>query len=303
MDEQQNHQIRQAMTLIKHQKWQAASNILGNLLTITNAPIIVKKQVLVLVHLHQYVQAQNLVLDEPMLFLTTLTDAKLALQVFLANQHFMKARLFIVSASSAWQKELKQLITDSEQAAEIKYQETIKQALRRFYHLGDGNIRQQQEQLANAYDLPLNDFLLGIRFVLRDPFVQPLIKSDILETLRNIGLATNVTYLWLDNHEYQVIPAQLEALEELPIVQTVRRILRQRLANQDIMRYKLASQQFNLQLMFLFPRITTVITDPQHWVTVLLATIDGQKRQPTDQIVKWQKLIATRINELAQADR
>lgn len=303
MDERQKRQFRRAMVLIRQQKWQAASNILGNLLAITNTPVIVKKQVLVLVHLHQYVQAQNLVFDQPTLFLGTQVDAKLALQVLLANQHFIKARLFITGAPQTWQTELKQLITDSEQAAELKYQATIKQTLQQFYHLGDGNIRQQRERLDNAYNLPLNDFLLGTRFVLRDPFVQPLIKSDILEKLRAIGVATSVTYLWLDNHEYQVIPAQLKASDDLPIVHAVRRTLRKRLANQDIMRYQLASQQFNLQIMFLFPRITTVITDPQRWVAVLLATIDGQKIPTTDQAVKWQQLITTRINELAQGNK
>ncbi len=303
MDERQKRQFRRAMVLIRQQKWQAASNILGNLLAITNTPVIVKKQVLVLVHLHQYVQAQNLVFDQPTLFLGTQVDAKLALQVLLANQHFIKARLFITGAPQTWQTELKQLITDSEQAAELKYQATIKQTLQQFYHLGDGNIRQQRERLDNAYNLPLNDFLLGTRFVLRDPFVQPLIKSDILEKLRAIGVATSVTYLWLDNHEYQVIPAQLKASDDLPIVHAVRRTLRKRLANQDIMCYQLASQQFNLQIMFLFPRITTVITDPQRWVAVLLATIDGQKIPTTDQAVKWQQLITTRINELAQGNK
>lgn len=303
MDERQKRQFRRAMVLIRQQKWQAASNILGNLLAITNTPVIVKKQVLVLVHLHQYVQAQNLVFDQPTLFLGTQVDAKLALQVLLANQHFIKARLFITGAPQTWQTELKQLITDSEQAAELKYQATIKQTLQQFYHLGDGNIRQQRERLDNAYNLPLNDFLLGTRFVLRDPFVQPLIKSDILEKLRAIGVATSVTYLWLDNHEYQVIPAQLKASDDLPIVHAVRRTLRKRLANQDIMRYQLASQQFNLQIMFLFPRITTVITDPQRWVAVLLATINGQKIPTTDQAVKWQQLITTRINELAQGNK
>ncbi|WP_373842872.1 hypothetical protein [Limosilactobacillus sp.] len=303
MDERQKRQFRRAMILIRQQKWQAASNILGNLLAITNTPVIVKKQVLVLVHLHQYIQAQNLVFDQPTLFLGTQVDAKLALQVLLANQHFIKARLFITGAPQTWQTELKQLITDSEQAAELKYQATIKQTLQQFYHLGDGNIRQQRERLDNAYNLPLNDFLLGTRFVLRDPFVQPLIKSDILEKLRAIGVATSVTYLWLDNHEYQVIPAQLKASDDLPIVHAVRRTLRKRLANQDIMRYQLASQQFNLQIMFLFPRITTVITDPQRWVAVLLATINGQKIPTTDQAVKWQQLITTRINELAQGNK
>jgi hypothetical protein len=303
MDERQKRQFRRAMVLIRQQKWQAASNILGNLLAIANTPVIVKKQVLVLVHLHQYVQAQNLVLDQPTLFLGTQVDAKLALQVLLANQHFIKARLFIAGAPQTWQTELKQLITDGEQAAELKYQATIKQTLQQFYHLGEGNIRQQRERLDNAYNLPLNDFLLGTRFVFRDPFVQPLIKSDILEKLRAIGVATSVTYLWLDNHEYQVIPAQLKASDDLPIVHAVRRILRKRLANQDIMRYQLASQQFNLQIMFLFPRITTVITDPQRWVAVLLATIDGQKIPTTDQTAKWQQLITTRINELAQGNK
>lgn len=303
MDERQKRQFRRAMILIRQQKWQAASNILGNLLAITNTPVIVKKQVLVLVHLHQYIQAQNLVFDQPTLFLGTQVDAKLALQVLLANQHFIKARLFITGAPQTWQTELKQLITDSEQAAELKYQVTIKQTLQQFYHLGDGNIRQQRERLDNAYNLPLNDFLLGTRFVLRDPFAQPLIKSDILEKLRAIGVATSVTYLWLDNHEYQVIPAQLKASDDLPIVHAVRRTLRKRLANQDIMCYQLASQQFNLQIMFLFPRITTVITDPQRWVAILLATIDGQKIPTTDQAVKWQQLITTRINELAQGNK
>ncbi|MCH3922554.1 hypothetical protein [Limosilactobacillus sp.] len=302
MDEQQKRELRRALVLIKQEKWKAASEILGGLLADTTSPVLVFNQVLALYHDHQYVQALSLVVEEPTLFLKTRSDAELAVRVLLANRRYIKCRLLIAGTDPAWREKLLGLVVDSEQAAEVKYQATIQQTLRQFYHLGDGTILEQRERLNEAYELPLNEFLLGSRFVLRDPFVQPLIKSDIIETLRCIHLDAQLTYLWLDNQEYQVNPAQLVGSDELPAVKKVRQLIFDRLANQDAMRYQLANQQFDLQLMFLMPRVKEVIDDPASWAEELLVTIDGGKSTADSSAARWQKLIRTRISELAQGN-
>ncbi|WP_267201358.1 hypothetical protein [Limosilactobacillus kribbianus] len=302
MDEQQKRELRRALVLIKQEKWKTASEILGGLLMDTTSPILIRNQVLALYHDHQYVQALSFVLEEPALFLKTRSDVELAVRVLLANQRYLKCRLLIAGADPGWQEELLKIVVDSEQAAEIKYQVTLQQNLRQFYHLGDGTILEQRERLSEAYELPLNEFLLGSRFVLRDPFVQPLIKSDIIETLRCIHLDAQVTYLWLDNQEYQVNPAHLIASDELPVVKKVRQLIHDRLANQDAMRYQLANQQFDLQLMFLMPRIEDVIDDPTAWAEELLVTIDGGKSATDSAAARWQKLIRARISKLAQGN-
>ena len=80
-------------------------------------------------------------------------------------------------------------------------------------------------------------------------------------------------------------------------------MIAKRLADSDAIRYQMASQQLDLQLMFLYPRAGEVIADPNEWATVLLATLDGQQLGDATPTQSWQRRLMSLISTLAQNDK
>ncbi|MDD6432475.1 MAG: hypothetical protein PUF79_05045 [Lactobacillaceae bacterium] len=303
MNQGQTKRYQQAEKLIKQGKWGPAGDILDPLVTETADPAATRQLVRVLYKDHQYVQALSNVLDEPELFYQNEEFAGLAVKIMVQNQRFMLARLFVANGPMDWQQDLGTFIQDGEQITQTKYHQTIQQRLKTFYHLGDGNLMEQRQRLDEAYALPLDSFILGTKFVLRDPFVHYLIKADIIESLRKLGVDTQLDYLWIDDQEYQVNPAELPAQDDVPAVKTVRQIIQERLGDQDAISFQMANQQFDLQLMFLFPRAANVITDPTEWANVLLATLNGHEISDNTTAGRWQQRLMTLISTLAQAGK
>ena len=303
MNKEQTQRFQQAKALVKQEKWGPAGDILDTLVEATADPAATRLLVRVLDADHQYVQALSNVLEDPTLFWADEASAKLAVRLMVQNQRFMLARLFIADGPAKWRPALTTIAEDGEKAAQASYQQTIQQRLKDFYHLGDGNLMEQRQRLRDAYDLPLASFLLGTRFVLRDPFVHYLIKADIIESLRRIGVDAQLSYLWIDNQEYQVNPATLAAQDEVAAVKAVRRAIAEQLGDTDAIRYQMASQQLDLQLMFLYPRAIAVITDPQEWATVLIQTLDGQQLGDENATQRWQRRLMALISTLAQNEK
>ncbi|MFR0772025.1 MAG: hypothetical protein ACLSH6_10130 [Limosilactobacillus pontis] len=303
MNEQQVKRYRQAMELIRQEKWGAAAEVLNALAEETADPAVARQLVRALAADHQYVQALSNVLEAPDRFGNDVESAKLAVRLLVQNQRFMLARLFIADCSAEWQSDLMVIVVDGEHTAQIKYHQTIHQRLKDFYHLGDGSLMEQRQRLMEAYDLPLTSFLLGTRFVLRDPFAHYLIKADIIESLRRIEADVQLSYLWIDNQEYQVNPAKLVDQDELTAIKAVRQAITEQLGDTDAIRYQMANQQLDLQLMFLYPRAGQVITDPDKWARVLMATLDGQQLGDSTPTEKWQRCLMTQIATLTQNER
>ncbi len=303
MNKEQAQRFQQARELVKQEKWGPAGDILDTLVEKTADPAATRLLVRVLDADHQYVQALSNVLEDPTLFWTDEASAKLAVRLMVQNQRFMLARLFIADGPTKWRPALTTIAEDGEKAAQASYQQTIQQRLKDFYHLGDGNLMEQRHRLSDAYDLPLASFLMGTRFVLRDPFVHYLIKADIIESLRRVGVDTQLSYLWIDNQEYEVNPAKLVDQDDAPAVKAVRQAIAKQLGDTDAIRYQMASQQLDLQLMFLYPRAAAVITDPQEWATVLMTTLDGQELGDANATQRWQRRLMTLISTLAQGEK
>lgn len=300
MEKNNTTAYQKALELMGDQRWSEASALLEDLVAQKPEPEYVRSLVSSLSHDHQYMRAMDYLASDPTTFYHSLDWSKLAVTVFLASRYFISARLFVSGGPEKWRKKLTMTIATAEQVAEKEYTETIRQGLRRFYHLGDATVQNQQMRLREAYQLPLVTFLTGVKFVLRDPFVHSLVRANIIEVLRELKISESLTYYWLDKQEYQVIPAELPELENILAVKKVEQRLQERLANDNPSLYKAALQQLNLQLLFLMPRISKVITQPIQWADYLIATLNGQTLAGVpEEISSWQQLIMEKLEHLS----
>lgn len=294
-------QYLQATNFMAEKQWSKAAAILEELVIDNTQPEIVYDLVRALYHDQQYVRGMNYLLQSPEIFYTTIERAQLAVNVLLKCHYFIRARIFVTTGPHSWQEQFCKLIDEQEQVAQSEYQETISEGLQKFYHLGDGNVYEQQERLTAAYRLPLATFITGTRFVLRDPFVHPLVRSNIIEILRELQIATRLTYYWLDQKEHQVVPRRLLPLSNIPVLEKVKKYLQERLANNNHMLYQAAIEQLNLQATFLFPRVSAVIKDPNEWGKYLIGQLTGVSIKVAPETSKWQELLTSQIEKLARA--
>lgn len=300
MDKGQSEKYQQALQLMAEEKWLDSAVILEDLINESPNDDVNRHLVRALYEAKQYQRAFVYFVEQPLAFTETYSEACLGVQLMLHNQSYMAARQFIVELPTAWQGPLRRDVSEAEMAADQKYRVTIQTLLRSFYHLGDCSLSEQQERLSEAQQLPLNDYLTGAQFLLRDPFTHELIKASIIDTLRQATVNKELTLQWIDKQDYQINPSQLQAIDDLPVVKELRQELNRRLGSKNPTQFQLASQELRLQLMLLYPLIEEKVTSPGEWIDYLIDKISGKKEDKKNPVGPLQDTLTEIIDDLSE---
>ena len=299
MNEAQQDKYLQAQKLVDEEQWQDASEILEGLVTEVDDSEVGRLTIIALYHTQQFTRACTYLFEYLEVMFDDFTDAQIAISILVQNELFILARQ-VISSLSQWQDELLSLVVAGEEKSRQEYQETLRARLRDFYHLGDYSLTEQQSRLQAAFKLPLNEFITGSKFLLRDPYTHPLVKSSLVELLCKLQVNDPVTIYWLDKTEYTVIPADLLPLNGLPIVAEGKRLISIKCGNQNPQTERLANQEFQLQVMFLYPRVEQTIVDIDEWINILIGRIEGKTIEEKSDAAKWQSRLGEQIDELME---
>lgn len=299
MNEAQQDKYLQAKKLVDEEQWQDASEILEELVTEVDDSEVGRLTIIALYHTQQFTRACTYLFEYLEVMFDDFTDAQIAISILVQNELFILARQ-VISSLSQWQDELLSLVVAGEEKSQQEYQETLQARLRDFYHLGDYSLTEQQSRLQAAFKLPLNEFITGSKFLLRDPYTHPLVKSSLVELLCKLQVNDPVTIYWLDKTEYTVIPADLLPLNGLPIVAEGKRLISIKCGNQNPQTERLANQEFQLQVMFLYPRVEQTIVDIDEWINILIGRIEGKTIEEKSDAAKWQSRLGEQIDELME---
>ncbi|MCD7123920.1 hypothetical protein [Limosilactobacillus caviae] len=299
MNEAQQDKYLQAKKLVDEEQWQDASEILEGLVTEVDDSEVGRLTIIALYHTQQFTRACTYLFEYLEVMFDDFTDAQIAISILVQNELFILARQ-VISSLSQWQDELLSLVVAGEEKSRQEYQETLQARLRDFYHLGDYSLTEQQSRLQAGFKLPLNEFITGSKFLLRDPYTHPLVKSSLVELLCKLQVNDPVTIYWLDKTEYTVIPADLLPLNGLPIVAEGKRLISIKCGNQNPQTERLANQEFQLQAMFLYPRVEQTIVDIDEWINILIGRIEGKTIEEKSDAAKWQSRLGEQIDELME---
>lgn len=299
MNEAQQADLAHAKELMRKDRWQDAADVLEGLVNQVDDPEIGRLTIIALYNAKQYTRASTYLLEYLDLLADNLADVRIAIDIFVQNELFILARQ-VVNSLPEWKEQLMPLITAGEKKMHAEYQETMQTRLRDFYHLGDYALPEQQSRLQAAFKLPLDEFVTGAKFLLRDPFTHPLVKSSLVELLCKLQVDDSVTIYWLDKQEYEVVPTELTPLKDSPLVIAGKREISQKTGDDNPQTEQLAIQQFQLQVMFLYPRISAVITDIGEWTDELIARVEGRALTTQTPMSEWQERLEKLINELIE---
>ena len=204
-------------------------------------------------------------------YLATNETAQLYVTVALHNQQFLAAREFIMWLPEAQRADLMAQVVTAEMTARQTQQATITTIARHFYHLSDGDAISQRERLIAADKLPLDEYLVGARFVLLDPFLTAISRVSVLDRLRRLRVTQSVDMVWLDGGTLTVVPAQLESIENMVQYQAIVTELQSYERTVGPAMVHGLAEQVRLMLMIAYPVLERVAIEPKSWVAGLIA--------------------------------
>lgn len=204
-------------------------------------------------------------------YLATNETAQLYVTVALHNQQFLAAREFIMWLPEAQRADLMAQVVTAEMTARQTQQATITTIARHFYHLSDGDAISQRERLIAADKLPLDEYLVGARFVLLDPFLTAISRVSVLDRLRRLRVTQSVDMVWLDGGTLTVVPVQLESIENMVRYQAIVTELQSYERTVGPAMVHGLAEQVRLMLMIAYPVLERVAIEPKSWVAGLIA--------------------------------
>ena len=296
MNPEQVTEYEKAKRLAEDSKWRDAAAIFLDLRNQIDNDELSLWTARSLYNSEQYKLAYQVAAQSPQAFKNNL---KLLVEIGLKAQHFISTRAMLLRQPQEKIEELLPLIEAAENQYEDEFKETIQNRLRSFYHLGDYPLAEQRKRLLVADQLPLQEFLIGAKFLLRDPFTQQFVKADILNILQQVRCPENVTMLCIDRKEHQVIPADLPTAYQNPIIIECQEILTDKLAQSDPQILRALQMQLDLQAILLNPLIKKIVTDPQEWVNVMYnRATTGEYSGENKDIIHWQQELNNLIDKL-----
>ncbi|WP_054726383.1 hypothetical protein [Paucilactobacillus hokkaidonensis] len=144
---------------------------------------------------------------------------------------------------------------------------------------------------------------MGAKFLLRDPFTNPLIRSSILQALQRLNFKETVKLYWLDGQEHEINCQTLQPVDKNTQVMAVLAQFETELGQKDPITLQILTQEFQLQMAFCYPLIDQVVTNANIWVEVAIKRTTQANLQAdpsTSKIIKWQDKLALLSQELLQ---
>ncbi len=298
MNQKQQEQLQQGRQLINQGKYQRAIDILQPLNEQTADYQVNRALTEALYHDGQVQLAIKIAEDHVEDYLQSQGGAMQLVTLELAGQQFITARRQAAFVPK-WQAELLKQVEAAEAKAQQEMGTSLNAKLKSFYHLGDGSFNKQRQRLIEAEQLPLSMYLTGALFLLRDPFTKPVIKSSLLETLQPLKIDRQVTILWLDDHEYRLNLRDLQPLTKVKEVVVAQQLIDEKYGQSDPSTLSAVNDQFQLQMIFLYPFINKAMVDPAAWVTAM--TSFGKLVSPSKAVndaLKWQRKIQRLVDQM-----
>ncbi|MBD7894332.1 hypothetical protein H9564_01065 [Limosilactobacillus sp. Sa3CUN2] len=296
MNSEQMKQFEKAKKLSAENKWRDAAAIFLDLRNQVDDEEIMIWATKALYNSNQFKLAYQVAVQSPQVFAN---DLDFLVQVCLKAQHFISTRAMILRQPGEVANKLLPLVQDAEAKYRQEFKTTVQNQLRAFYHLGDYPLVEQRKRLLAADQLSLADFMVGAKFLLRDPFTQQFVKADILNILQQIKCQEEIAMLCIDEKEHQIVPAKLPIAYQNPLIAECQKILKDQLEQTDPQILRALLIQLDLQAILLNPLIDEVITDPKEWVSVMLKrATTGEYSSENKHIIHWQEKLNQFIDKL-----
>jgi len=256
---------------------------------------------------NQFVAAERIVLESIEAYLAEEPLFNFFQNVLIKNDSFILLREIIGTADfpGEYKERVLEKISSAEIGSSSNMAETNKKIANQFYHMADEPISVQIARFQAAKKLPLLLWLKSARFLLLDPFIHPIIRSSVLESMQKMRLQEKVNMYWLDEKEHPLNTGDLLPIQQTKSYIETNQILNEEVDVNDPILGEQLHEELRLQLMYLYPFAENVITNSTLWIQVLSSsytevTIDEENEQ-IKAIIKWQNKMQKYTKSMIQS--
>ncbi|UQS85509.1 hypothetical protein MOO46_02675 [Apilactobacillus apisilvae] len=268
MDNKLNKNIQQIKLDIQNQSYQEAINKLLDIYQNKNifpVPVLLAKSYFMQ---KQFIKAINIVYDNINAFVKNYDDFRLLVKILLKNNEFIKSRELAVQVSNTFDEidDIFILIEQSEHQFTNTQSIYARELSNNFYHMGlYKNLYSQKKSLLEGQKLPLALFTKYSKYLLMDPFVDSIIKSELLDTFRKLNLKETVKFIGLDKNIYDIHLSNLKELSSMYSYNYINNKLYEEYANNNPMEYFKLRAYFEYQGISMYPLNDKIIADLNNW--------------------------------------
>ncbi|WP_286136445.1 hypothetical protein [Philodulcilactobacillus myokoensis] len=258
-----------------------------------------------LFHLKKYRQAEKNLLEMPDSYTNSVDDFNFMILVLLKNASFIKAREITVSVNIETLKRdnLKQIV-DYENNYSKKHSSTINELVKSFCSIVNQKLPFQKNELEKALKLPLHQFVFACKYLLTNPFLNPIMRISIFDILRKIDLNEQIEFLWIDHQRHLINPSNLKPLFETKSYLQLSKIVDSHYGHDDPMMTFRLNNLFNMQLLILYPYNDRKINSAKLWFKITDSLFNDQqfnfKTKLEVEIWRQQKKLDQIINKLTR---
>ncbi|MEJ6400755.1 hypothetical protein [Nicoliella lavandulae] len=252
-----------------------------------------------------YLEAKEYMLEMINDYRDSLEDFELMVKVFILNQNFIQSQIMINTVNDLKIKSILQQRLDkaSNQYVE-QHGDVVDQLTNALYHIGGSKLSHQSETLVKAMNLPVKAYFNAAKGALTDPYLNPAIRFNLLDVLRELQLSDEIEISWIDGQLHQINLSQLVPLAEMKSSKAIFRQLEIRFGQNSPDLLQNMVKTFNLFLAYLYPFSDQIISDYDRWITVAYDMQRGQRPDlksmdsETKSIYEWQQKLLKLVDSI-----
>ncbi|WP_165964884.1 tetratricopeptide repeat protein [Periweissella cryptocerci] len=289
MEDNRNEALTAGNNALAQEHWREAIEIFDELYADEQSLELNYKLVRALFANKQYQLAQQYLAEYLDAYLDDPEYLDILLAVFVQNHNFIEARQLLMSVTDLTVRETGlALVVSGEEKARVDSTETFKVVLRQFIHLGDFEFGEQFNRYRAALKLPLDEYLKGAKFLLRDEYVLPMVRASILESLARLQINDEISFLWFDGEEHSFNPSRTIPALASETAKTVWNVLNETVGQDDPMALQILAEDLKLKLATAFPLLDEIISDPIGWTKYQIARYqDTDLPELAENDIKW----------------
>ncbi|MHA8263107.1 hypothetical protein ACYATO_05210 [Lactobacillaceae bacterium Melli_B3] len=235
----------------------------------------------------EYLPAKEYMLERINDYQDSEADFKLMIQVFILNQNFIQSQIMINSVKIDTVKDNLQRYLDQRSVQFIEqHADQVGKIENGLYHIGGLKLVEQRNLLTQSMNIPVNNYFNGAKGALRDPFLNPAIRFNLLDVLRELQIERTIEVDWIDKRSHQINLAKLVPLMETKSAIGIFNVLERRFGQTAPDLFQNMVKTFNLFLAYLYPFNDQIINDYESWVEIAYEMQRGLRPNVADDTEK-----------------
>lgn len=183
------------------------------------------------------------------------------------------------------------MLAEEEVSFAAEHRDNVDKMRKKIMHCGQAGPLEQRKLFKQAYLLPSSVFLQVGKYLLSDPDVHSLIKSNIIDDFRTLKIAEKISFYFCDQKTYTLVPKKLHSLEQ---TNTYSYFQTKLMDDKNQILQNQRWREVRLKLILLYPFEQEIVLPSEKWLHAFL--LDESLAGYPKKIKKWAKILENELS-------